>query len=246
MTYHAQGIVLRREDRRDVDRTYVIYTREAGKVLAVGRGTRKILSKLAAHLEPYSAAELFLARGRRYETVCNAVLARSPEPIAADEARHAAAACFAEAFDQLVKWGEPDEELWDLANAFFGELSGAERAGVPGLLAGALWSFMAALGYRPRLDACLSCGKDPSAAGAQFLPLRGRVACRDCHFDERDLVGAEPLDTAALDDLRRGPSPILRSDLSPGAVRAAHALLEAHLDRPLISASALDFRMTPA
>jgi DNA repair protein RecO (recombination protein O) len=64
-TYHARGIVLRRETWRDAARLYTVYTREAGKLLAIGRGTRKALSKLGAHLEPYTLVDLHLARGRR-------------------------------------------------------------------------------------------------------------------------------------------------------------------------------------
>lgn len=236
MTFHTEGIILRRDTWRETGRMYVIYTREAGKVLAVGRGTRKILSKLAAHLEPYSRAELFLARGRRHETVAGAKLTRASEPFVEDDIRHVAASFVAEVFDQLVKWGDRDERLWELLDGFYGGLADAEADTVPATVAGYLWRFMDALGYGPRLHECLICEKPPSPQGIWFMPTSGSVSCRTCRPDERSLIAAEPVDAAGVEEIRS----FLYGDgvegvSSPTAVRAAHLFLEAHLDRPLMT-----------
>lgn len=221
MTYHATGIVLRREAWRESARLYTIYTREAGKVLAVGRGTRKILSKLAAHLEPYSSVEVLLARGRKTEVVCGAAMIRSPEALAADERRHLAAAFVAETVDQLVKMGERDEWLWSLIDGFFNDsrFISADRIGHG--LSGFLWRFMSHLGYHPKLEECSECGRDVRAEAVRFLPVRGTAVCRACPLPERELVGAVLMPAAA---------PTFAGALS---------FLEAHLDRPLASLPAV-------
>lgn len=244
MTYHASGIVLRREDWRETGRMYFLYTREHGKVMAVGRGTRKILSKLGPHLEPYSRTDLFLARGRRYETLCGASLVRSSEPLAFFDERYAAAAFAAEAFDQLVKWAAPDEELFDLFDGFLASVSASAPGEAPDLLAGFLWRFLERMGYGPRLEACASCSRDvaarPPAGGetaALFLPRSGHVVCGACRPHERDLAGAEPLPEDALAELRRLFSETRESRVRhPSNRLAGLAFLEAHLDRPLAAA----------
>lgn len=217
MTYHATGIVLRREAWRENARLYTIYTREAGKVLAVGRGTRKILSKLAAHLEPYSSVEVLLARGRKTEVVCGAAMIRSPEALAADERRHMAAAFVAETVDQLVKMGDRDEELWRMLEDFYASLAESSAEWISRGVAAFLWRFMAQLGYRPKLEECSECGRDVRAEIVRFMPIRGTAVCRACPLPERELVGA-----------------VLMSAAVP-TFAGALSFLEAHLDRPLAS-----------
>ncbi len=217
MTYHATGIVLRREAWRESARLYTVYTREAGKLLAVGRGTRKILSKLAAHLEPYSAADLFLAKGRKLETVCGAMMTRSPEAFAGDPSRHAAAAFVADAVDHFVKFGERDERLWDLIDRFFAECGFVPVEQIRERLGGFVWDFMSRLGYQPKLGECSECGRDIRAEVVRFMPAGGTATCRECPESERALAGAVLMPAAA-------PS-----------FEGALSFLEAHLDRPLAS-----------
>ncbi len=216
MTFNTLGIILKREPWKETGRIYTIYTREAGKVLAVGRATRKPISKLSAHLEPFTLAELHLAHGRRTETICGARLQRSPEPLVADEARHAAAAFAVEAFDHFVKYGERDLKLWDLLDGYLVGLQDAPEADIHQRLESHVWDFMDALGYRPNIEACAMCETVPFG-DTRFLPVRGVIVCMRCEPDERMLAGVERY---------RHGEPNLRAGL---------AFLEAHLDKPIWS-----------
>jgi DNA repair protein RecO (recombination protein O) len=217
MTYHTQGIVLKREPWREAARLYTVYTREAGKVLAAGHGTRKLLSKLGAHLEPFSSVELLLARGRRTDVVCGAVMSRDPEAIARDGRRYLLAGFVAEAVDHFVKMGERDEDLWALLDGAFADFAALPAARLPDRLTEFVWDFMSHLGYRPKLEECLECGRDVRGETVRFLPVRGTAACRACPLSERDLAGAVTMASDAT------------------TLEAALAFLEARLDRPLNS-----------
>lgn len=243
-TFHARGLILRRESWRDSARLYTIYTREAGKLLAVGRGTRKLLSKLGAHLEPYTLVELHLARGRKLETICGAIMLRSPEPLAMDDRRYLAAAFTAEAVDHFVKTGERDDELWSLIESWYADLDVLPEPEIDGRLAAFVWRFMAHLGYQPKLDECLECGRPLRHEAVRFLPVRGAAACSACLLDERSLAGAVPLGSAEHEALVRCLDGKASPLVAPTARTAALALLEAHLDRPLSSLPLL--RLRPA
>lgn len=236
-TYHVRGVVLRRETWRDAARMYTIYTREAGKLLAVGRGTRKLLSKLGPHLEPYGLVDLHLARGRKTETVCGAIMVRPPDPFAADERRYLAACFAAEVVDHFVKTGDPDPGLWSLIDSWYADLAAVPAARIDARLTTFVWRFMARLGYRPRLDECSECGRPLRFETAKFLPIPGTAACGRCVIDERSLSGCETLAPRSVETVARmldasAPAP---SEVDPAAFASALAFMEARLDRPLTS-----------
>lgn len=245
-TFHARGIILRREMWRDAARLYTIYTREVGKLLAVGRGTRRVLSKLGAHLEPYTLVDLHLARGRKTETVCGAIMLRSPEPLAAGDERYLAASFTAEAVDHFVKTGERDDELWSLIESWYADLAVLPEDRIGGRLAVFVLRFMSHLGYRPKLDECLECGRALRYDAIRFLPVRGAAACDRCQLDERDLAGSVPLASSERGEMAEclDGAAVLMSGSSVRS--AALSLLEAHLDRQLSSLPLVQATFVPA
>ena len=60
----VEAIVLRHADMGEADRLLTLFTRELGKVRAVAKGARKVRSRKAGHLEPFTRVNLQLARGR--------------------------------------------------------------------------------------------------------------------------------------------------------------------------------------
>ena len=70
-TYLIQGLILKHKDYREADRLITIYSREYGKITALARGTRKISSKLAGSLEPFTLADFMIARGRNFDTIAS-------------------------------------------------------------------------------------------------------------------------------------------------------------------------------
>ena len=60
----VHAIVLRHADWGEADRLVTLFTREQGKLRAIVKGARKITSRKAGHLEPFTHVKLQLARGR--------------------------------------------------------------------------------------------------------------------------------------------------------------------------------------
>ena len=59
----VEAVVLRHSDWGEADRLLVIYSREQGKLRAIAKGLRKIQSRKAGHLEPFTRAAIMLAKG---------------------------------------------------------------------------------------------------------------------------------------------------------------------------------------
>jgi recombinational DNA repair protein (RecF pathway) len=160
---------------------------------------------------------------------------RSPEPLADGGARYLAASFTAEAVDHFVKTGERDDALWSLLESWYADLSILPEDRLGGRLAAFTLRLMAHLGYRPKLEECLECGRNLRYDPARFLPVAGAAACLSCPLDERALAGAVPLASSERAEIASCLDG-LNAPLSTPAVRAAAlSLLEAHLDRPLSS-----------
>lgn len=70
--YHTRGIIIEALNVREANKTYWIFTRDLGMVLAVAQGVRLSASKLRFSLQPLSIAEVSLVRGRAGWRVVNA------------------------------------------------------------------------------------------------------------------------------------------------------------------------------
>lgn len=65
-TKTIEAIILSRRDFGEADRLLTAYSREEGKVKILAKGSRKLKSKLAAHVEPFTNGKYFVAEGRSF------------------------------------------------------------------------------------------------------------------------------------------------------------------------------------
>lgn len=128
MTYHTTGIILLKRDFREHDRIYTIYTTDHGKIEALGRGTRKITSKLASHLEPPSLVDLLIVRGKIFDHIAGAKRLEEFITLRSDFSRLLEFARIAGVFDQEVKLEHKDRYLYDFLYNFIFRLNSVSQA----------------------------------------------------------------------------------------------------------------------
>ena len=66
-TFNTKAIILKREPFWEADTRVVVYSLEKGKLHLIARGTKKISSKLAGHLEPMNFVDLMVVRGKQFD-----------------------------------------------------------------------------------------------------------------------------------------------------------------------------------
>lgn len=171
----SRGIVLRRFKSGEADRILLVFTRDLGKLKAVGRAVRRTSSKLAGHLEPLQEVELSLTRSRgEFWTVTGAKLLSQRE-LGLTELGLAARA--AELTEALLPEGEPHPEMYDRLAALleaFGTGAAAEE-----LFAYERELFRLA-GLLPVFDRCVVCGTELKGEGLAFSAEKGGAAHRSC------------------------------------------------------------------
>ncbi len=185
-TYLTSGIVLKRRDYREYDRLVTIFTEEYGKIDAVARGVRKIISKLAGHLEPMSYSSFMFARGRMFDVLATSIKLSSFRIPQTDVLAFALSSYFFEAVDRLTRSNQTDRALFRLLVEFLKLLEstveeGSHATDFQRILVTEyfLFQLLRQLGYAPVLDYC-SVGNEALTAEPSFLsPKLGGLACAE-------------------------------------------------------------------
>jgi len=186
---NTPAIILNRQSYRENDSLVIIYSLKYGQERLVARGTKKLQSKLAGHLEPISLADVMILKGKSGDYLGSAICRDAYLGIKADLHKLSYAGQALNRFSRLVKDREADEPLFFLLgtwletiDAFSPVMFSKERGEL--LFAAFLWQFLAALGYQPELYHCQSCQKN-ILAGENYFDLKsGGLRCSACAIKE--------------------------------------------------------------
>lgn len=154
----TNAFVLRRQDFRDYDRIYTIYTSDFGKMSLLARGARKIKSKLAPHLESFGEVRVNFARGKVFTHLSGAGTVCAHKTVLAN---HEKIALISECFrllDKFVKPEEGDTGIYDLLRSTISAIGPVQSADLWKVRVYFFWRLIDILGYRPQLDECALCG----------------------------------------------------------------------------------------
>jgi DNA repair protein RecO (recombination protein O) len=210
-SFRAEAVVLRHSDWGEADRLLTLYTRERGKVRAIAKGARKIASRKAGHLEPFTRVKLQLAQGRDLLIVTQAETIDGYQPLREDLTLTGYAAYVLELLDRFI----PDEEvaLPSLFRLLTETLSRLASQPDPWLTVRSYeMRLLDFLGFRPQLFACANCENEIQAEDQYFSAALGGAICPRCG---QGLPGLWPVSVSALKYLRH----FQRSDYR-AAVRA--------------------------
>lgn len=68
----VEAVVIAHRELGEADRVVRVFSRENGKLVTLAKGVRKIQSRKAAHLEPFTQSALVLARGKTFWIITQA------------------------------------------------------------------------------------------------------------------------------------------------------------------------------
>jgi len=194
--FRANGIVLRRSDLGETDRLLTVLTLEHGRRRVVAKGARRPSSRIAGHLEPFTASRLLIARTRGLDIISQAETINAFSGMRVDETAIATAGYLCELVDRLVPEEQVNESVYELLYASLGLL---DQRRDPRLVSHIFeLGLVGQLGYRPDLQTCISCSTtvEPVVNG---LSGEGGVVCGNCLRYRPDAV---PISANALKLLR--------------------------------------------
>jgi DNA repair protein RecO (recombination protein O) len=177
-TYRTQAIVLGHFEFGEADRILKLFTLERGKMSAIAKGVRKINSRKAGHLEPFTHVNLFLARGRNLDIITQAEALNTFSGLREDLRRMALASYVVEVLDRFTYEEGPNPGLFRVLLQTLNRLE--TQPNVETVIRYYEMRLLDLLGFRPQLFECIDCGKPIQEEDQFFSPLGGGVACPRC------------------------------------------------------------------
>jgi DNA repair protein RecO (recombination protein O) len=174
-SYRAQGIVIRHREFGEADRILSLYTLEKGKVQAIAKGVRKIKSRKAGHLEPFTQVILQLAKGRNLDVITQVDTIRNFENIKKNLILTAQASYVLEILDRFTYEEGENRPLYNLLIETLVRLDN----GISPAIAVHYYEvhLMDILGFRPQLQECVVCGAAIQPENQYFSAKLGGVIC---------------------------------------------------------------------
>ena len=213
---NTPALILNRHNYKENDTLVTVYTKNVGKLNLIARGTKKLKSKLAAHLEPLNLSNLMIIKGRGRDYIGAAIISQAYLGIRTDLNKIFYAGKALSLFNRLVKEEHPDERLFYLITRWLDILEGIKESDREGDLSkenGELlftvftFKFLAELGYQPELYHCLGCSQEIKAGVNYFNFKNGGLIEETClnkkEFPElRYNVGILPVSNDCIKILR--------------------------------------------
>jgi len=208
--YRTQGLIIKREDRGEADRIFNVYTKDFGKIEVLGKGIRKIASKLKSGMEPFYLSEIEFVQGRAYKTLTDAISLERFLNIRRNLKKLAVVFKVAEILDYFLK-EEKDERLWKfLIDWFYRVNSSLNVSKIWLFYYFFLWNFFSILGYTPELYSCVICQKKLKEEKNFFLIEEGGVSCKNCALKLKSKREISPETIKILRIILRGDLAILQ------------------------------------
>jgi DNA repair protein RecO (recombination protein O) len=178
-SFRVEAVVLRHTDYGEADRILTLYARQLGKTRAIVKGARKITSRKAGHLEPFSHVRLQLAKGHDMPLVTQADTVETYLALREDLELTGQASYVIELLDRFTY----DDGIENpIVFALLTDTLGRLASGIDPWLAIRYYEMrlLDNLGFRPKLFECAQAGQEILAEDQFFSFAAGGVVCPSC------------------------------------------------------------------
>ncbi len=194
----VEAVVLKHTEYGEADRMLSLYTRERGKIRALVKGARKVRSRKAGHVEPFTRVSLQLAIGRNWYIVTQAEALNSHASLRENLESIGYAAYVSELLDKFTyDEGHEHNSLYPL---LVQTLERLDQDIDPQIIVRYYEiQMLDLLGFRPELQTCVISEEDIIAQDQFFSASLGGVVSPK---HGKNLAGATPVSMQALKYLR--------------------------------------------
>ena len=209
--YRTVGLIFKKEERGEFDQLFNIFSKDFGKLEILGKGIKKISSKLRSGMEIFYLSEIEFIQGKRYKTLTDALPIEKFKNLRKDLKKLVIAYKISEDLDNFVKGEEPDEKIWQLLLEVFNILNNwkienslkskvkrienslsIENWKLKIIYYYFFWNFISILGFKPELYFCSICQKKLIPEKLYFSQKEGGIICDNCSKMAKSALKIEP------------------------------------------------------
>lgn len=227
-TLRVEAIVLHHVNWGEADRLLTVFTRTHGKLRVIAKSVRKMQSRKAGHLEPFSHSTLMLAKAHDLWIVTDAETIDAFSPLREDLRLMTHASYVIELIDRFTFEEGQNWQLYQLTVDSLKRLCEQKDPFVP--LRYFEMRLLDLMGFRPLLFECAKCGKEIQAEDQFFSSEQGGALCPGCGARSGDarLVSLDAL--RFMRHFQRSDyNTALKADPSPKVKAEIEALMNAYL-----------------
>jgi DNA repair protein RecO (recombination protein O) len=173
--YRTEALILHRSDFGEADRLLNVFTPQHGRLRLLAKGVRRLTSRKAGHVEPFTHVNLLVARGQTLDIVSQAEIVEPFRPLHENLELASLAYYVAELIAGFTEERDENAPLFDLALATFSRLCEAREPAL--VLRFFEMRALGLLGYQPQLYFCVACQAQLEPVINYFDPASGGMLC---------------------------------------------------------------------
>jgi len=187
--YRTEGYVLKKNDLREADQLFTVYTKNFGKIDILGRAIRKIKSKLRSGIDLFYFSEIEFIQGKVYKTLTDAVAIEK----LSDLDKMNSFKNIADFLNTLVH-EEKDNDIWNLLEECFSKL---DKGIISYYFA---WNLASIMGYEIDLNNCAVCQRKLEPENLNFSLDQHGIICAQCfdRAEEKQEISADTVKVLRL------------------------------------------------
>jgi DNA repair protein RecO (recombination protein O) len=155
-------------------------TKNEGKIRILAKGARRIKSKLACHVEPFSDGKFFLVEGKRYWILAGAEASCPFESISNDFERYKDATYIAEILEMTTQEGVESKKIFEVARQSLAEIKQLDRLKRQIVERYLEFQILKVSGWEPNYQNCLKCNEKLTEQKIYSGSFEGMV-CEKCN-----------------------------------------------------------------
>jgi DNA repair protein RecO (recombination protein O) len=178
----TEAVILKSIKFGDTSRIATLYTKDHGKVKVIAKGIRTPKSKMAGALQTFAHIQAIFYKKRTSEIylLSQADIINTHQSLSRDLNRYVFASAAFELLDRLIIGEESNPEIFELILHTLSFMESCSEESIEKAFAHFALSLTELLGYKPKLDKCISCNKSPVGRLILFSPEKGGIICRSC------------------------------------------------------------------
>jgi DNA repair protein RecO (recombination protein O) len=181
---NIEGIILSRISFGEADRILTVFSKEEGKTKVLAKGSRKIKSKLAPHIEPFSVGKYFVVEGKSFYILTGAEATEQNEDIMRDLEVYKDACYVSELLSMTLFENIPNASLYEISKEVFLNLPKYGPVEREIILRFFEYKLLESAGYVPNFHKCVSCGDALKECDHYEGSFEG-VKCDNCATGEK-------------------------------------------------------------